>query len=247
VDWAEVAVLLLAGVGAGVVGFGAGLASLVSFPTLLALGLPPLTANITNSIALLGTTVGSVISAQPDLVGQRNRIIRFGAAGVVGGVVGGLLLLTQPPGTFERIVPWLVAFASVVLILRPWLRSLHAGRISEHHLGVLLLVGLIAVYGGYFGAAAGVLVVATLGAFMEDAYARVNALRTLVVGAANLAASAVFVFWTPIDWAKVIPLAIGCIVGSAVAPPIVRRIPETPLRVLIGVAGLALAVELYLG
>ena len=246
-DFSEVALLLLAGVGAGIVGFGAGLASLVSFPTLLALGLPPLTANITNSIALMGTTAGGLISAQPDLVGQRARILRFGAAGAVGGVIGALLLLTQPAETFEAIVPWLVAFASIVLMLRPWLRSLHAGRIHEKHPGVVLLIGAIAIYGGYFGAAAGVLIVATLGALMSDTYARVNALRSVVLGTANLAASVVFVLSVDIEWSRVIPLALGCVLGAAIAPPIVRRLPETPLRIGVGIAGLVLAVELYLG
>lgn len=246
-DWSEVALLLLAGVGAGIVGFGAGLASLVSFPTLLALGLPPLTANITNSMALMGTTAGGLLSAQPDLVGQRSRIIRFGAAGAVGGVVGALLLLTQPAETFEAIVPWLVAFASIVLMLRPWLRSLHAGRIHEHHHGVVLLIGAIAIYGGYFGAAAGVLIVATLGALMSDTYARVNALRSVVLGTANLAASVVFVLSVDIAWSRVIPLGLGCVLGASIAPPIVRRLPETPLRIAVGIAGLVLAVVLYLG
>lgn len=245
-DWMETAVLLLAGVGAGVVGFGAGLASLVSFPTLLALGVPPLAANVSNTIALMGSTVGGLVTAGPDLVGQRRRILRFGGAGAVGGAVGAVLLLTQPAGTFERIVPWLVAFASVVLMLRPWLRSLHAGRLAEDHVAVLLLIGVIAIYGGYFGAAAGVLIVATLGAVLPDPYARVNALRSLVLGTANLAASVVFVLSTPIEWAKVLPLGLGCVLGAAVAPPIVRRLPETPLRVVIAIAGLVLAVDLYL-
>lgn len=245
-DFSEIALLLLAGMGAGIVGFGAGLASLVSFPTLLALGLPPLTANITNSIALMGTTAGGLLSAQPDLVGQRARILRFGAAGAVGGVIGALLLLTQPAETFEAIVPWLVAFASIVLMLRPWLRSLHAGRIHEDHAGVVLLIGAIAIYGGYFGAAAGVLIVATLGALMSDTYARVNALRSVVLGTANLAASVVFVLSVDIAWSRVIPLGLGCVLGAAIAPPIVRRLPETPLRIGVGIAGLVLAVDLYL-
>ncbi len=245
-DWAEVAILLVAGIGTGMIGYGAGLASLVSFPTLLALGLPPLTANITNTVALLGTTAGGLISAQPDLVGQRGRVVRFGIAGAVGGVVGAALLLSQPAETFEQIVPWLVAFASVVLMLRPWLRSLHADRIRENHVAVPVLIGLIAVYGGYFGAAAGVLIVATLGAVMHDVYARVNALRSVILGTANLGATVVFVIVTPIEWLRVAPLAIGCVLGASVAPPVIRRIPETPLRMTIGIAGLGLATVLFL-
>ncbi|CAA9415644.1 MAG: Uncharacterized UPF0721 integral membrane protein [uncultured Propionibacteriaceae bacterium] len=245
-DWAEIAILLVAGIGTGMIGYGAGLASLVSFPTLLALGLPPLTANITNTVALLGTTAGGLISAQPDLVGQRGRVVKFGIAGAIGGVVGAALLLSQPAETFEQIVPWLVAFASVVLMLRPWLRSLHADRIREHHVAVPVLIGLIAVYGGYFGAAAGVLIVATLGAVMHDVYARVNALRSVILGTANLGATVVFVIVTPIEWLRVAPLAVGCVLGASVAPPVIRRIPETPLRMTIGIAGLGLATVLFL-
>jgi uncharacterized membrane protein YfcA len=196
-------------------------------------------------VALLGISGGSVISAQPELAGQRRRIIRFGLAGAVGGALGALLLLSQPAGTFEQVVPWLVAFASVVLMLRPWLRSLQAGRVSEHSVAVLLLIGLISIYGGYFGAAAGVLIVATLGAFLADAYARVNALRSIILGTANLSASIIFAVVADIRWSMVVPLALGCIGGAALAPPIVRRIPETPLRLVVGVAGLVVAVTMY--
>lgn len=245
-DWAQLGVVLLAGVGAGIVGYGAGLASLVSFPALLAVGLPPLAANVTNTMAMVGTTIGGLVTARPDLVGQRARMIKFASAAVVGGVIGAILLLTQPAETFERIVPWLIAFASIVLILRPWLRSLHAGRITEHHLGVAIAIALIAIYGGYFGAAAGVLIVAALGAVMPDSYARVNALRSIVLGSANLSATVIFIFAGPINWPMAFALAIGAFLGSAIAPPIVRKLPETPLRITVGVAGLILAVKLFL-
>lgn len=238
--------LVLTGVGSGIVGYGAGLASLVSFPALLALGLPPLTANVTNSIALTGVTLGSVASARPELAGMRRRILTFGAIAVVGGAAGALLLLGLPSTVFERVVPWLVAFGSVVLLLRPWLRRWHAGRLHERHPLVLVLVAAVTVYCGYFGAAAGVLLLATFGAVLPEPLARLSALRSVVVGTANGVAAVIFALTGTVDWTAVLPLALGAVAGSALGPPLLRRVPETPLRVVVALAGFALAVTLYL-
>lgn len=236
---------MLAGMGAGVVGYGAGLASLVSFPALLATGLAPLTANVGNTLALTCSALGGLSTAGPELRPQRARVIGFALAGACGGLAGAALLLTTPNEVFARIVPWLVAGASVALLARPWLRRRRFDRLSQHRTGLFMAVAGIAVYGGYFGAAAGVLLLAMFGALFPDPYAMVNALKSVVLGAANVAASLVFVCFTPIAWQAVIPLAIGCLVGSAVAPPIVRRLPESPLRIVVGLSGLALAVRLY--
>jgi uncharacterized protein len=244
-DLVQAGLLILAGIGSGVVGYGAGLASLVSFPVLLALGLPPLAANVTNSVALTGVSLGGVAAARPDLVGMRGRILKFGGIGLIGGAIGAVLLLNLPPGVFELIVPWLIAFGSIVLLLRPWLRKLHAGRIDEHHPAVTVLIGLVTIYCGYFGAAAGVLLLAAFGAVMEDRLARLAALRSTVLGLANLVAAIIFVFTGSVDWAMMIPLAIGSVIGAALGPPIVRRLPETPLRVAVALAGLALAATLF--
>ena len=245
-DLVRFAVLLLAGLGSGIVGYAAGLASLVSFPVLLALGVPALTANVTNSVALTGVTLGGVASAQPELVGMRRRILTFGGIGVAGGAGGALLLLGLPPGVFERVVPWLVAFGSVVLLLRPWLRRWHAGRLHERHPLVLICVAGVTVYCGYFGAGAGVLLLATFGAVLPDRMARLAALRSVVVGTANTTAAVLFAVAGTVAWWAVLPLLLGAVLGSALGPPLVRRLPETPLRVGVAMAGLALAVALYL-
>lgn len=245
-DLLRTGLLLLAGVGSGLVGYAAGLASLVSFPALLALGVPPLTANVTNSVALTGLTLGGVASARRELVGMRRRILTFGSMAVAGGAGGALLLLRLPPGVFERVVPGLVAFGSVVLLLRPWLRRWHAGRLHERHPVVLAVVGAVTVYCGYFGAAAGVLLLATFGAVLPDRMARLAALRSVVVGAANTTAAVVFAVTGTVAWEAVPPLAAGAVLGSALGPPLVRRLPETPLRVGVALAGLALAVVLHL-
>lgn len=238
--------LVLAGAGSGVVGYVSGLASLVSYPTLLGCGLPPLAANVTNSVALTGVTMGSVTSARQELRGMRRRLITFGALGLAGGTAGALLLVRLPPGVFAAVVPWLVAFGSVVLLLRPWLRRWHAGRLSERHPAVLAVVGAVTVYCGYFGAGAGVLLLATFGAVLPDRLARLAALRSAVVGVANTTAAVIFVATGLVDWSAAVPLGLGAVVGSAFGPPLVRRLPETPLRIGVALAGLVLAVKLFL-
>lgn len=246
-DLLRFGLLVLAGAGSGVVGYAAGLASLVSFPALLALGLSPLSANVTNSVALTGVTLGGVVSARRELGRMRRRLLTYLPIAVLGGAGGALLLLRLPPGVFERVVPGLVAFGSVVLLLRPWLRRLHGGRLQERSPLVLVVVAAVTVYCGYFGAAAGVLLLATFAAVLPDPVAGLAALRTAVVGTANATAAVLFAWTGDVDWAAVLPLALGAVVGAALGPPLVRRLPETPLRVGIALAGLALAVALGAG
>lgn len=241
----HVVLLVLAGIGAGLTGYGAGLASLVSYPALLAAGLPPLAANATNTAALTGIAVGGVGSARPELAGMRARIVRFGMAGVVGGLVGAGLLVLLPESSFPAVVPWLVAFGSVVLLLRPWLRRLHDGWVDERSPLAVGVVGLLAVYGGYFGAAAGTLVVAALALVLTEPLARVTALRAVVLGLANLVATVVFVVQGLVVWTAMVPLAAGMLVGGALAPRLLRRLPEVVVRVGVGVAGLGLAAYLF--
>ena len=188
--------------------------------------------------------LGGVSSARQELVGTRARLVRFGAAGLVGGAAGALLLVVLPESTFAAVVPWLVALGSVVLLLRPWLQRLHGGRISESGPLAVGAVTLLAVYGGYFGAGAGTLVIATLGLVLTEPLARIAALRAVVLGLANLVATVVFVARGLVEWGSAIPLAVGMVVGSALAPRIVRRLPEVVVRVVIAVAGLGLAVYL---
>lgn len=240
----HVVLLFVAGVGSGLTGYGAGLASVVSYPALLALGLSPLTANATNTAALTGIALGGVGSARTELTGMRARIVRFGVAGLVGGAVGAGLLVVLPESTFTAVVPWLVATGAVVLLLRPWLQRLHRGRWSEHHPLVVVVIGLVAVYGGYFGAAAGTLVVAALGLVLTEPLFRVTALRAVILGLANLVATLIFAARDLVAWTAMLPLAVGMFVGGALAPRILRRLPDLVVRVLVAVAGLGLAAFL---
>ena len=243
--------LFLAGVGGGLTGSIAGLASLVSYPALLAVGLPPVVANVTNTVAMIGTTVGSAAGSRQELRGQGPVLWRLCAVTGVGGAVGGAVLLLTPGDTFEVIVPWLIALASVLLMvaprLRAWaLRNAEAGATGTP-LGPLTLVAsfAVALYGGYFGAAAGVMMLALLSVAWTQSLARSNAAKNLAGGAANVVAAVGFAFLAPVDWAAAGVLAAGLLIGSRIGPSIVRRVPAAPLRIAIGLAGLALAVSLW--
>ncbi|MDQ3577237.1 MAG: sulfite exporter TauE/SafE family protein [Actinomycetota bacterium] len=240
----EVLFLVGGGVLAGIAGAGAGIASLVSYPVLLATGLSPLIANVTNSVALTFTTAGAMAGSRPELRGQGARVRRFALIAVVGGLTGAVLLLTTPEEVFAYLVPWLIGGASIALLLRPWLQRLHANRLHAGHWAVTLGVAIVALYSGYFGAGAGVLVMALLGAVIPDSMQRLNALKNTIVGAANTVAAVGFAVFGPVSWLAVLPLAAGCFVGGLVAPWIVRRIPDTPLRIGVGLLGLGLAIKL---
>jgi hypothetical protein len=255
--------LLVAGFAAGVSGSVAGLASLFSYPALLAAGLPPLAANVTNSVALTATAVGAAAGSRTELAGQGPTVRRFGAVVVFGGAVGAVLLLLTPPGAFEAVVPVLIAAASLVLLAQPRLRAAaerRAGREQETGReqeaaaerragGRPLGAGLFAVsvYGGYFGAAAGVVMLAFLLVGLSVSVPRGNALKNVLLGMANATAAVGFAVTGPVDWAAVPPLAVGLLVGSRLGPALVRRLPETGLRIGIAVAGLGLAAALAAG
>jgi uncharacterized protein len=248
---AEFGLLVLAGVGAGLTGSVAGLASLISYPALLAAGIPPVTANVTNTVALVLNSVGSVSASRPELTGQGRRLRRFAVAAVLGGLAGMALLLLTPSSAFERIVPWLIGGASVALLVQRPPRELVAHGAARAHPGGdpwWLLVGTfaVAVYGGYFGAAAGVMMLAMYLLGTGESLPVGNALKNVVLGAANLTAAVGYVLLTSIAWSAAVPLALGLFVGGRLGPRVVRRAPQTLLRRIIAVAGLALAVKLGL-
>ena len=246
---AEFAFLVLAGVGGGLCGSIAGLASLVSYPALLATGIPAVTANVTNTVALVLNSVGSVSASRPELRGQARRLMPLAVAAVLGGAAGAVLLLLTPSGAFERIVPFLIAGASAAILVQRPPRELaeegHRERPVPRDPG-WLAVGTfaIAVYGGYFGAAAGVLMLAMYLLGTGETLPRGNAMKNLILGVANSVAAVGFVLCASIAWSAALPLAIGLFVGGRLGPRLVRRAPQRALRRIIAVAGLALAVRL---
>ena len=247
----EFGLLVLAGVGAGLTGSIAGLASLISYPSLLAIGVPPVTANVTNTVALVLNSVGSVSASRPELSGQHRRLPRLAVAALLGGATGMVLLLLTPSSAFERIVPWLIAGASVAILFQRSPRELASeGALHQaahpHRDPWWLVIGTfaIAVYGGYFGAAAGVLMLAMYLLGLGEGLPRGNALKNLMLGLANSVAAIGYIVLTSIAWSAAIPLAIGFFVGGRFGPRVVRRAPQAALRRIIAVAGVVLAVKL---
>jgi len=239
----EFALLVCAGIGGGLVGSVAGLASLVTYPALLAAGLSPISANVTNTVALLFSSVGSVLGSRVELHDQWRKLRYLVVAGVLGGAAGGVLLLATPSGAFTRLVPWLIGLASLAILLprRPVQER------SAHRDGLALggLVFLVGVYGGYFGAAAGVMMLALILRWTGDTLARSNAAKNVILGGANGIAALGFAVFGSVHWLEMVPLAIGCLIGGRLGPVVVRRSPPAALRLVIAGAGLGLAV--YLG
>jgi len=239
--------LVVAGVGGGLAGSIAGLASLVSYPALLAFGLTPVNANVTNTVALVCSSLGSTLGSRPELRGQAPRVRALAAAAVLGGAAGAGLLLVTSPDTFERIAPWLIAGASVVILLRRRIQpEAPAGRGHQAGARVLTSVFLVGVYGGYFGAAAGVVLLAVLLTATSDTLARANALKNVVLGIANATAAVAFALLADVDWLAALPLAVGLLAGGRLGPVIVRRSDAGVLRTVIGLLGLGLAIKLGL-
>jgi uncharacterized membrane protein YfcA len=242
--------LFLAGAGVlgGLTGSIAGLASVATYPALLLVGLPPVTANVTNTVALVFNGVGSVWGSRPELEGQQKWIMRIAPVAVLGGAAGAALLLSTPADGFEKVVPILLGLASAAILLpRRGNRRVRVADHQRHTAGVLLestAIFLICIYGGYFGAAAGVLLLALLLRAGHATLAHANAGKNVILGIANGVAAILFAFLAPVHWPAVLALGIGCLIGSRLGPIVVRHAPAAPLRAVIGVAGLALAVKL---
>ncbi|KQS69362.1 sulfite exporter TauE/SafE family protein [Modestobacter sp. Leaf380] len=243
--------LLVAGVGGGLTGSIAGMASLVSYPALLATGLPPVTANVTNSVALITNALGAASASRVELTGQKSRVLLLVPAAAVGGVIGAVLLLTTPDGVFEKVVPFLIGAAALAILVQRPPRELavegavaQAHRPRRHTWGLAAATCAVGVYGGYFGAAAGVLMLALLLLATGETVPRGNALRNVVVGSANGIAALGYAVFADIAWWSALPLAIGLFVGGRLGPRVVRRVNGTVLRRVIAVVGLGLALQL---
>ena len=228
-------------------GSAGGTASLISYPALLAVGIAALPANVTNGVAFVASLPGSALGSRPELRGQGRRLLRLAPLAVAGGGAGAVLLLFTPAAVFGRIVPFLVAIAALALLVQPpvsaWLE-----RRSRKSGGLLLPCGLFAVsvYDGYWGAGAGVMALAVLLLTADKHLARANALKNVLLGVADVACSIVFVLYGPVRWAAVVPLALGFLAGSRIGPSLTRRIPANILRIVVALAGLGLAVHLWL-
>jgi uncharacterized membrane protein YfcA len=240
--------VVLAGVFAGTINTVVGSGTLVTFPVLLAVGYPPVVANVSNSLGLVPGSFSGAIGYRRELVGQRARVLRLGTASLLGGIVGAVLLLTLPAQAFATIVPVLIALALVLVVLQPWLNRRLAARRGERHAhgGVGLLVGvfLTGIYGGYFGAAQGVLLLALMGILMDEELQRINAVKNVLALIVNLVSGVVFIVVAHVAWLAVLLIAIGSAVGGQVGAKVGRRLPPVALRSIIVVVGLAAIAKL---
>ena len=234
------AAILAAGVGAGTINAIVGSGSLITFPTLVALGYNPLIANVSNNIGLFPGSVSGAVGYRRELAGQRRRLIIFSVICAIGAAAGAELLLVLPASVFKRVVPALILLAMVLVLAQPWLSRRAAQRHGTgDRLGPAVMVGMLlaSVYGGYFGAAQGVIYIALLGIFLADHLQRVNALKNAVSAVVNGVAAVVFVVQAHPDWAVVALIAVGSTIGGQLGAHIGRRLPSTALRAVIVAVG----------
>lgn len=240
--------VLVAGMAAGTINVVVGSGTLMTFPTLLAFGVPPVTANVSNTIGLVPGVASGVVGYRRELRGQRARAVRLGSASVAGGVVGAVLLLSLPDGAFRAIVPALILLGLLLVVLQPrisaWVDRRHEGARGEFGpWWVWPAVFGTGVYGGYFGAAQGVILMGVLGIGIADSLQRLNGLKNVLAGLVNGVAGVIFLVVADVDWTVVALIAAGSIVGGQVGATVGRRLSPLVLRVVIVVVGLVALVS----
>ncbi|MET3985926.1 sulfite exporter TauE/SafE family protein [Streptomyces sp. PvR034] len=251
----EALAIFAAGVGAGTINTIVGSGTLITFPVLLATGLSPVTANVSNTLGLVPGSISGAIGYRKELKGQGGRILRLGAVSLVGGLAGAVLLLNLPSDSFDTIVPVLIGLALVLVVLQPRIaasvrrRQEAAGGEGTHpDGGPVLLTGMLlsSAYGGYFGAAQGVLYLGLMGSLLREDMQRVNAVKNIVAALVNGIAAVFFLFVAAFDWTAVLLIAVGSTLGGQIGAKVGRRLPPTALRALIVVVGLVAIVQLLL-
>ena len=236
-----------AGAAAGIVNTIVGSGSLITFPVLLALGYPPVVANVSNTIGLVPGGISAVIGYRRELAGQRADCVRFGVFAGLGGATGAALLLVLPSNAFERIVPFLILFACWLVIVQPRLSRLLARRRSTPGRHTALLSGAVylsGIYGGYFGAAQGVILMSLLAVFRADDIQRLNGLKNVLVLVVNAVAAVLFALVAPVAWTVVLVLGLGAFGGGQVGAFLGRRLSPSVLRGAIVVVGTVVAIRL---
>jgi uncharacterized membrane protein YfcA len=247
-DLPHILLLVAAGVAAGVVNAIAGGGSLITFPTLLAIGLPPVDANVTNSVSVFPGYVSSVVGSRADLDGQGRRVRTVVPTSIVGAVAGCALLLLTPARAFELVVPFLVLGAAATLAFQQRLRGLvgHPRALSPRRRTITLqsVVFVGAIYGGYFGAALGVMYVAALALILDESLNRINALKNVLSAAVGLVTVVVFAIFAPVHWGAALILAPATVVGGYAGARLARRLPARVLRTIIVAFGTVIGLVL---
>ncbi|HEY4095488.1 MAG TPA: sulfite exporter TauE/SafE family protein [Baekduia sp.] len=247
-DFLDALLILFAGLWAGAINTMVGSGTLVTFPVLLGLGYAPIVANMSNNVGLVPGSVSGTLGYRAELRGQGPRAIRLVIAALIGGAAGATLLLTLPPDAFKAIVPVFIGIALVLVVLQPRLaKAIAARRVEVHPHGgrsVQVAVLLCGVYGGYFGAAQGILLLAVLGLGLDETLQRVNATKNLLTLAVNGVAAIAFIALGDIAWDVAALIAVGSVVGAQIGSRVGRRLPDSALRGLIVVVGCFAIVKL---
>ncbi len=240
--------MIAAGFGAGTINALIGSGTLITFPVLLAIGYPPVVANVSNNIGLVPGAVSSAWGYRNELEGSKPRLRRFAPFTAAGAVVGSVLLLLLPASAFKAIVPVLIVISLVLVVLQPRIKAAIEARRTEHrpHGGRVLLGGIFGtgVYGGYFGAAQGILLFSLLASSVDGELTEINAVRAVLAGIANLVAAIVFLFIADVAWLPAGLIAIGSTAGGLFGAGVGRRLPDPWLRGIIVVVGIAAIVQL---
>ena len=243
-----------AGVWAGFINTVVGSGTLITFPVLLALGVPPVVANVSNTIGLAPGSFAGAWAMRPELRGQRSRILRLGPLSLAGGIVGAVLLLLLPASAFAAIVPVLIGIGCLLVLLQPALSRRVAARREKAGAPVggppggpaWLGLGVLGtgVYGGYFGAAQGVLLLGLLGIGLDEPLPRINALKNVLAMLVNGVAGIVFIVVSDVNWSVAVAIAVGAVLGSQLGAKVGRRLPPTLYRVVIVAVGVVAIVNL---
>jgi len=243
--------LAIAAVAAGLINALAGGGSLITFPTLMAVGIPPVMANVTNTVALCPGYLGATLAQKKDLHGQQKRIQLLLPSAVIGGIIGGILLLNSSDQVFDRLIPFLILLAAALLAfqdtLRSWLQRRQGdkkGNIPE--IWAVLPIALASIYGGYFGAGLGVIELAILGLFLKDNLTRLNALKQLLSLVVNVAASWFFLFSNQVYWSAAIVIAIGSLIGGLLGGKLAIIISPSYLRWTVVILSIITAIVYFL-
>jgi uncharacterized membrane protein YfcA len=252
----QAVLVLFAGMAAGTVNAIVGSGTLITFPVLLAVGYSPVVANVSNTVGLAPGSISAAVGYRAELAGQGRRLKVLGLASLAGGITGGVLLLTLPENAFRAIVPVLIALSCVLVVVQPWLtKRLAMAERRQEHGGVALFAGvfLAGVYGGYFGAAQGVLLIALLGLFLDEHMQRVNAAKNVLAAIVNTVAAVLFIvvsIFNPgsqVAWLAAALIAVGSVIGGQIGARIGRRTRPGVLRGLVVVVGIVAIVQIVRG
>ena len=249
---AEALAIFAAAVAAGGINAVVGSGSLITFPTLLAFGFPAVIANVSNNVGLVSGNVSGAFGYRRELAGQRGRLVRLGVLSAAGSLAGAILLLSLPASAFTLIVPVLILISCVLVIIQPRLNAWMAARRARRQPGreaersPVLAAGVLVsgAYGGYFGAAQGVLVIGLLGSFLDDDLQRVNAAKNVLVTVVNGTAAVVFILFAQVNWIVVLLIASGSTAGGLLGARVGRRLPPLALRILVATIGVIAAGKL---